>query len=111
MLNWMKMVLLLLIQKEEGDDMADYVYTESLCFPKKMLTMLEMMLAFHAWYKRIHPFPLKTNKEKSKILSAIRIMLCEMKVTAPREAQNGWKLQKFHDMLHIVRDIEIWKSK
>jgi len=24
--------------------------------------------------------------------------------------KNGWKLQKFHDMLHIVRDIENYGS-
>jgi len=96
--------------EEEGIDMDDYVYTESLCSPKKMLTMLEMILAFHAWYKRGHPFSLKTEKEKTAMLRAIRIMLHEIKVNAPREDKNGWKLQKFHDMLHIVSDIENFGS-
>jgi len=25
---------------------------------------------------------------------------------APRKDKNGWHLQKFHDLLHLVRDIE-----
>jgi len=37
-------------------------------------------------------------------------MLAEIKKFAPRENKNGWKLQKFHDMLHIVRDIENFGS-
>jgi len=44
------------------------------------------------------------------MLSANRIMLHEIKVHALREGKNGWKLQKFHDMLHIVRDIENFGS-
>ncbi len=35
----------------EEDENDDVVYTESLCQPQNMLKMLEMMLAFHAWYK------------------------------------------------------------
>ncbi len=37
-------------------------------------------------------------------------MLCEININAPREDKNGWKLQKFNDMLHIVRDIENFGS-
>ena len=50
----------------EEEENEDVVYTESLCQPQNMLKMLEMMLAFHAWYKRGHPFCLKTNLHKTK---------------------------------------------
>ncbi len=33
-----------------------------------------------------------------------------IKTYAPRQDRNGWHLQKFHDMLHIVRDIENYGS-
>jgi len=33
-----------------------------------------------------------------------------IKTYAPCQDKNGWKLQKFHDMLHIVRDIENFGS-
>jgi len=72
--------------------------------------MLELMLAFHAWYKMGHPFCLKTKKDKMDMLDAIRTMMKEILKNAPRNDKNGWKLQKFHDMLHIVRDIENFGS-
>jgi len=31
---------------------------------QKMLAMLELLLAFHAWYKRGHPFSLMNEEEK-----------------------------------------------
>jgi len=37
-------------------------------------------------------------------------MLHQIKINAPREDMNGWKLQNIHDMLHIVRDIENFGS-
>jgi len=40
---------------EEGDD-DDVVYAESLCKPAKMHYMLELLLAFHAWYKDVFHF-------------------------------------------------------
>jgi len=90
---------------DEGEDDNEVVYAESLCKPAKMLYMLELILAFHAWYKKGHPFSLKTEKEKSEVLGAIRIMLESIKKFAPRQDRNGWKLQKFHDILHVVRDM------
>ena len=98
------------ISDEENENYAEVVYTESLCEPKNMLKMLEMLLGFHAWYKMGHPFCLKTSDDKKKMLKAIRNMMTEIKKNAPREDKNGWRLQKFHDLLHIVRDIENYGS-
>ena len=40
---------------EDGSEDED-VIAESLCEPTKMLYMLELMLAFHAWYKKATHF-------------------------------------------------------
>jgi len=37
-------------------------------------------------------------------------MMNRIKTYAPRQDKNGWRLQKFHDLLHIVRDIENYGS-
>ncbi len=88
------------------DDEEEVVFADSLCQPKNMLEMLELLLAFHAWYQRGHPFSLQDDKEKFEMQQAIRIMMEQIKKFAPRKDKNGWHLQKFHDLLHIVRDIE-----
>jgi len=41
---------------DEEESEEEIVVAESLCEPTKMLYMLELMLAFHAWYKRGHFF-------------------------------------------------------
>lgn len=92
------------------DDEEEIVVADSLCQPKNMLEMLELLLAFHAWYQRGHPFSLQDDKEKFEMQQAIRIMMNQIKKFAPRKDKNGWRLQKFHDLLHIVRDIENYGS-
>jgi len=42
--------------EDEGRDDDVVVYAESFCKPAKMLYMLDLLLAFHACYKRGHPF-------------------------------------------------------
>ena len=37
-------------------------------------------------------------------------MMSEIKQNAPREDKNGWRLQKFHNLLHVVRDIDNYGS-
>jgi len=92
---------------DAGEDDEEEV---SLCPPKNMLEMLELLLAFHAWYKRGHPFSLRNDTEKFEMQEAIRIMMGQIKKFAPRKDKNGWCLQKLHDLLHIVRDIENYGS-
>jgi len=59
----------------DGDDddgaSTEIIYADTLCEPENMLQMLEMLLAFHAWYKRGHPFLLKSVKEKEEVMNAI----------------------------------------
>jgi len=43
----------LLEEIDIGDDgEEDVVFADSLCKPKNMLEILELLLAFHAWYQR-----------------------------------------------------------
>ena len=55
---------------DEGED-TEVIYADTLCQPENMLEMLEMLLAFHAWYKRGHPFSLKTITKKEEVMKAI----------------------------------------
>jgi len=59
----------------DGDDdeveVTEVFYADTLCEPENMLEMLEMLLAFHAWYKRGHPFSLKTITKKEEVMKAI----------------------------------------
>jgi len=50
---------------EDGSEDEDFL-AESLCEPSKMLYMLKLMFAFHAWYKQGHPFCLETPTYKKK---------------------------------------------
>jgi len=54
-----------------------------------MLEMLELLLAFHAWYQRGHPFLLYNDKEKFEMLEAIRIIMGLIKSFAPRKDKSG----------------------
>jgi len=95
---------------DEDESEEEIIIAESLCEPTEMLYMLELMLAFHAWYKMGHLFCLKTKTDKANMLNENRTMMNEILDNAPRYDKNGWKLQKFHDMLHIGRDIKIFGS-
>jgi len=64
-----------------------------------------MMLSFHAWYKCGEPFQCSTDENRRDIHKAISQMLNTVKNKVPRMVRNGWKLQKFHDFLHISRDM------
>ena len=60
-----------MVLDDESEDENEIVYAESLYKPAKMLYMLELLLAFHAWYKKGHPFSLKTVQEKMKLLEPL----------------------------------------
>ncbi len=45
---------------------------------------------------------------KKEIHCSIVKLLETVKMEFPRSVQNGWKLQKFHDMLHVSRDMHLF---
>jgi len=71
--------------------------------PYDILYVLEMLLSFHAWYKCGGPYNCGNSVERCKIHKAISEMLEMVKESIPWNIHNSWKLQKFHDLLHVSR--------
>ncbi len=69
-----------------------------------------MNLAFYAWYKRGEPFPVTDMASVSAVKRSIKILLNTIKEFTPRNHGNGWKLQKFHEHLHLPLDIYMFGS-
>jgi len=81
-----------------------------ICDAMDILYVLEMNLAFFAWYKRGEPFPVKDEASISAVKRSIGILLNSIKEFTPRNQGNGWKLQKFHEHLHLPMDIYMFGS-
>jgi len=73
-----------------------------------VLYVLEMILSFHAWYKCGGPFKCGTMLGGKDIHCSIVKLLETVKSEIPHSVCNGWKLQKFHDMLHVSRDMHLF---
>jgi hypothetical protein len=74
------------------------------CSHQQAIKVIEEWLVFHAWYK-LGPPPVvsSTSDEEIKNLqTSIRKMLARLQVFYPRTKGHGWKLQKLHEMLHLV---------
>jgi len=72
------------------------------------LYILEMILSFHAWYKCGSPYLVGEKEDVLVVDHAIRSMLASIKKYIPRNEKNKWKLQKFHDILHVLRDMHMF---
>jgi len=72
-----------------------------------LLHILEMILSFHVWYKCGAPYSIGDEDGYRTVDNAICKMLMAIKTHIPCGVSNGWKLQKFHDMLHISRDMQM----
>ena len=70
-----------------------------------VLEVLEQLLCFHAWlcYGPFWKCDDKAKEEEAR--RAIAIMLSCVKKHVPRTEGNKWRLTKFHELLHIPRDI------
>ena len=75
------------------------------CGPDRFLHVAQILLSFHAWYKRGGPHDLSTKEKRDHLMRAIRSLLNLVKEHLPRLDGNGWKLQKFHDLLHAVGEM------
>ena len=74
------------------------------CSYLQFVNLLEELLCFHAWYKEgLPPIVAATPKDEvNHLQTCIRRMLGWIQVCCPRNEGRGWKLQKFHEMLHLV---------
>jgi len=84
--------------------------TDRLCDPNSIIYMLSMMLCFHAWYHYGAPYNAKTDVDVMSMRISISEMLKHVKLAAPRTDKSGWNIQKFHNILHIPRDIQMYGS-
>jgi regulator of replication initiation timing len=84
--------------------------------PKEMLQkcsaidfthLAEALLCFHAWYKLgVCDMKEDSKPETSLIRDSVTRMLAMVCWYCPRKKGNGWKLQKFHNILHLAIDVE-----
>jgi len=81
-----------------------------ICNAMDILYVLEMNLAFYAWYKRGEPFPVNDPISIAAVRKSITVLLKTIKDFTPCNHGNGWKLQKFHEILHVPMDIYMFGS-
>jgi len=98
------------ITEQGRNSMNEEVPSGIICDAMDILYVLEMNLAFFAWYKRGEPFPVKDETSISAVKRSIAILLNSIKEFTPRNQGNGWKLQKFHEHLHLPIDIYMFGS-
>jgi hypothetical protein len=74
------------------------------CSGRQMVSLLEELLSFHSWYKYGEaPFgPNYENGNADDLLLLLRQMMARTIAFCPREDDNGWKLQKLHEQLHLA---------
>jgi len=80
------------------------------CTRHQFLLILEKMLCFNALYRSLYNFVGKSWNEKQEFQMNVRKMMMMIKVFIPRSEGNGWKLQKFHELLHLVLHIDDYGS-
>ena len=74
------------------------------CTYAQFISLLQELLTFHAWYKcGDPPLPLgTTGLVAHELQTSIRQMVHRIVTHCPRRKGNGWKVQKLHELLHVV---------
>lgn len=87
---------------------------------KEMLSLLEDLLEFHAWYKYGYPYDRSisppgevsvfhwTNTMQKRVAFRIRGIQGKILKLFPRKKGNGWKRQKFHDWVHFPQLVSMY---
>eukprot|EP00978_Attheya_sp_CCMP212_P004525 scaffold9861_cov37-Attheya_sp.AAC.1 len=78
------------------------------------IELLEAFLAFHVWYKK-EQFLSLGNEAYAKGMAttasnSIKNMMDMVKTVLPRKEGNGWNVQKFHEMFHLIHDMTRYGS-
>jgi len=91
-------------KKNYDDDLEEMTRK---CSARDFMELAEALLCFHAWYK-MGRNPIGDDKKiKTQIIKdSVSRMLAMVRWFTPRKKGNGWKLQKFHDLLHLALDME-----
>ena len=80
------------------------------CSVADFVELAEALLCFHAWYKLGAHVMVNGKLDRKAIHQSISRMLAMVRYYTPRQNGNGWKIQKFHDILHIAIDIQRFGS-
>ena len=94
---------------DDDDENGVSVEDPNHCTYRDFVHVIEMLLSFHAWYKSKKNINWDENTY-SLVLESMRAMLKKVKSTLPREEGNGWKIQKFHELLHVPIDVKNFGS-
>lgn len=72
----------------------------------EVLELLEALLCFDAWLKKTTQWHLSREAEAMDAAKAsIRVLMSMCIERLPRNKGNGWRIPKFHELLHIVDDM------
>jgi hypothetical protein len=74
------------------------------CSLQQLIELLEALLSFHAWTKLSESFVV-TDAAVRAMKESMTCLLDMVKIRLPRNEGNGWRIQKFHEMLHVPDDI------
>jgi len=101
--------------ESESDDDDEYDHTEPILEDEeaivKVVNVIEMLLCYEAWISR-GPFWSASEPELSQgewsYQRSIRTMLHIVKDVMPRNTSVRYRLQKFHEQIHLPRDIRLY---
>jgi hypothetical protein len=97
-----------LSQYDEGWDILDHAFERrSIATVKNIVEVFEALLCFDAWLMQ-DTFWDRSNSTNAiqSARSSIEALLKMCKNNIPAMKENCWKFPKFHELLHIVDDIE-----
>ena len=77
---------------------------------QQFIEVIEILLSFHSWYKSEKPIKWNESHSIEQLLKSVTVLLNKVKFTLPREEGNGWKIQKFHELMHIPYDVNKFGS-
>jgi hypothetical protein len=93
------------IMREDGEEFLDKHFP----LITAVLGTMEALLCFEAWLDQHSFWELgDPDYEADEAEAAIRAMMDLITTYLPRQAGNGWKLSKFHEIKHIVRFIGVF---
>eukprot|EP00978_Attheya_sp_CCMP212_P005526 scaffold12431_cov57-Attheya_sp.AAC.1 len=109
---------------DDVNEARDYIYVDDqighdtenvhIAHLNDFIELLEAFLAFHAWYKK-EKFWSLGNEAYAKGMAtsgsrSIKNMMDMVKRVLPKNKGNGWNVQKFHEMFHLIHDMTRYGS-
>ena len=90
-------------KKTKSEDIEEMIEK---CSANDFLQLAEALLCFHAWCKLgVNRVGQDGRINEAVIGDSVARLLAMVRHYCPRKKGNGWKLQKFHDILHLARDM------